>query len=141
MQHAGGCHCGSIKVWFESERPASELPVRVCGCSFCSKHRPRYTSDPAGHLTIEIATEAALSRYRFGLRLADFLVCRACGVFVAACEPGERGRAVLNLDVLHDASEFRAPATAFADYDREDAAQRSARRAKAWTPATVRVIA
>jgi hypothetical protein len=134
MQHAGGCHCGAIRVRFESERPASELPVRVCGCSFCSKHRPRYTSDPAGHIAIEIDSETVVSRYRFGLRLADFLVCRVCGVFVAAYEPE---RAVLNLDALDDANEFGAAVTAFADYDREDAAQRSARRARSWTPATV----
>jgi hypothetical protein len=139
MQHAGGCHCGAIRVRLESERPASELPIRVCRCGFCSKHRPRFTSDPAGHVTIELASEAAVSRYRFGLRLADFLICRSCGVFVAAYEPD--GRAVLNLDVLDDARDFSAPATAFADYDREDAAQRSARRARSWTPATVRVIA
>jgi hypothetical protein len=141
MQHAGSCHCGAINARFDSDRPASELPVRVCGCSFCSKHRPRYTSDPAGHVAIEIETEASVSRYRFGLRLADFLICRVCGVFVAAYEPGEPGRAVLNLDVLDNASEFCAPVAQFTDYDREDAAARSSRRARSWTPATVRVIA
>ncbi|HEX4456221.1 MAG TPA: hypothetical protein VH143_35410 [Kofleriaceae bacterium] len=141
MQYAGRCHCGAIRARLESQLHASELPVRACGCSFCAKHRPRYTSDPAGHVAIEIDTEANVSRYRFGLRLADFLICRVCGVFVAAYEPSEPGRAVLNLVVLDAASEFSAAATQFADYDREDAATRSSRRARAWTPATVRVIA
>ncbi len=141
MQHLGSCHCGAIRARFESDRLASELPVRVCGCSFCSKHRPRYTSDSAGHVAIEIESEANISRYRFGLRLADFLICRVCGVFVDAYEPGEPGLAVLNLDVLDDASSFVAPVTPFTDYDREDAAARSSRRARAWTPATLRVFA
>jgi hypothetical protein len=134
MQYVGGCHCGAIRVRLDSQRPASELPVRLCGCSFCSKHRPRYTSDPAGRVAIELANDAAVSRYRFGLRLADFLICRVCGVFVAAYEPG---LAVINLDVLDAAGDFTAAPAQFTDYDREDAAQRSARRARVWTPATI----
>ncbi len=120
----------------ETARSAAELPVRTCGCSFCTKHRPRYTSDPAGRVTIEIDDEANVSRYRFGLSLADFLVCRRCGVFVAAYEPG---RAVVNIEALDDAAAFTTPATQFTDYDREDVAARTARRARAWSPATLHV--
>jgi hypothetical protein len=103
------------------------------------KHRPRYTSDPAGRITIEIDNEADLSRYRFGLALADFLICRRCGVFVAAYEPGPPARAVLNIEVLDDAALFGEPTTHFADYDREDIDTRTSRRARAWSPATLRV--
>lgn len=133
----GTCHCTALAVELATTLEPSALPVRVCGCSFCARHRPRYTSDPSGHLTIRIADESALSRYRFGLRLADFLVCRTCGVFVAAIEPGDPGRAVLNLAVLDRAAEFTAEAVAFGAYDTEDVATRTARRARAWTPATL----
>ncbi len=136
----GSCHCGALTIRLATERSSSELPVRVCGCTFCTKHRPRYTSDPTGYATIRIANAAAVSRYRFGLRLADFLVCSTCGVFVAAFEPGEpgeRGRAVINLDALARAAEFIASPVQFTAYDSEDAAARSARRAKSWTPATL----
>ena len=131
----GACHCGVMTIRLETAREPHELPVRVCGCTFCAKHRPRYTSDPDGRVAIGVRDEASVSRYRFGLRLADFLICRTCGVFVAAFEPGPPGRAVMNLDALASAVRFTAAPTVFTAYDAEDVATRSARRAKAWTPA------
>jgi hypothetical protein len=133
----GSCHCGAVSVKLDTAREPSELPVRLCGCTFCVKHRPRYTSDPTGHVTIRIAAGAHVSRYRFGLRLADFLVCSTCGVFVAAYEPGAPGRAVVNSAVLARATEFTSEPTQLTIYDTEDVAARTARRAKAWTPATL----
>lgn len=132
---AGACHCGALAVELDTARAPSELPVRLCGCSFCRAHQPRYTSDPAGHLTIRVPAD--VTRYRFGLRLADFLICRTCGVFVAAYEPGPPERAVLNLHVLARADDFTAAPTRFDAYDREDVATRTARRARSWTPATL----
>lgn len=133
----GSCHCGALTLRFTTERALADLPVRTCGCTFCVRHRPRYTSDPSGNVVIGLAAEENASRYRFGLRLADFLICRTCGAFVAAYEPGARGRAVINVNVLARAAEFTAAPTQFTAYDSEDAAARSARRAKNWTPATV----
>lgn len=135
----GSCHCGAITLAFAPSRAPAALPVRICGCSFCRKHRPRYTTDPTGRVELRVAAEETVSRYRFGLGLADFLICRRCGVFVAAVEPGEPGRAVVNLDVLARADDFTAEPTAFTAFDTEDVATRSARRARAWTPAVVRV--
>jgi hypothetical protein len=132
----GSCHCGSLTLQFETARAPDDLPVRLCGCTFCQKHRGRYTSDPAGHVTIRI-DEANTSRYRFGLRLADFLICKTCGVFVAAYEHGSPGRAVINLEVLARAAEFVGSPVQFFAYDAEDVAARTARRLKNWTPATV----
>ena len=89
---------------------------------------------------VRTARPCDVSRYRFGLRLADFLLCRACGVFVAAYEPGEPGapgRAVINLACLTDADAFVAAPTAFTAYDDEDVPTRAARRARTWTPATL----
>lgn len=135
----GSCHCGALTVRLDTARDPADLPVRTCGCSFCAKHRPRYTSDPAGHVTILLASAASASPYRFGLRLADFLVCCTCGVFIAAYEPGEPGRAVINLEVLARAAEFTNAASQFTAYDVEDVATRTARRARNWTPATLAV--
>ena len=131
----GSCHCGNLTLQLETARAPGDLPVRICGCTFCQRHRGLYTSDPAGHVTIRIGSEDATSRYRFGLRLADFLICKTCGVFVAAFEPGAPGRAVININVLARADEFVGTPGSFA-YDTEDAAARTARRAKNWTPAT-----
>ena len=133
----GSCHCGAIWLGFATDQAPAQLPVRMCGCGFCRRHQPRYTSDPGGHVTLRFA-EDAVSRYRFGLRLADFLICRTCGVFVAAAEPA---RAVINLCVLERAAELTAAPTAFTGYDDEDVATRTARRARAWTPATLELAA
>ncbi|MGZ6093820.1 MAG: GFA family protein [Polyangiales bacterium] len=135
----GSCHCGAIAIELETERALSELPVRICGCSFCARHRPRYTSDPSGHLTVRVAREESLGRYRFGLQLADFLICRDCGVFVVAWEPGDPGRAVVNSNALARAAELVAEPTLFTAYDSEDVATRSARRGRAWTPARLSI--
>lgn len=134
----GACHCGALTIRLETARAPDALPVRLCGCTFCAKHRPRYTSDPSGHVTIRLARADAASRYRFGLRLADFLVCTTCGVFVAAHDP-EGGRAVINLETLERAAELTGEPGRFTAYDSEDAATRTARRAKNWTPATLRI--
>lgn len=129
----GACHCGALTVELATDRAPADLPVRTCGCTFCTKHRPRYTADPAGHVTIR--GSAAANPYRFGLRLADFLICRTCGVFVAAYEPA--GRAVVNIEALARAAELTAPVLALTIYDTEDVAARTARRAANWTPATL----
>jgi hypothetical protein len=135
----GRCHCGAIELALTATRSPAELPVRLCTCTFCRRHGPRYTSDPAGSVEIRVADAAALGRYRFGLGLADFLFCRTCGVYVGAFEP-DPGRAVLNLNVLDDAAAFAATPSTM-DYDGEDEAARVARRARAWTPAALVIAA
>lgn len=135
----GSCHCGALTLALDSLRAAQTLPVRICGCTFCLRHRPIYTTDPSGHLTVRAASEAQLVRYRFGLRLADFLICANCGVFVAAFDPSGGGRAVANIAALDRAEEFVAEPTRFTAYDSEDAPARNARRALHWTPATLLV--
>lgn len=134
MDLAGSCHCGVLTLRLTTARAPGELPVRLCGCSFCVARAPRYTSDPAGHVAIRIADDAQVERYRFGLRLADFLICRRCDRFVAAVDGG---RAVIDLGTLERAAELTAAPTRFTAYDREDVATRRARRAAAWTPATI----
>ncbi len=79
-----------------------------------------------------------VSRYRFALRTADFLVCRTCGVYVAAvCTIDDATFGTLNVNVLEARAAFtQAPARV--DYDAETVAERIARRRRAWTPTVVR---
>jgi hypothetical protein len=133
LELRGRCHCGGVEISFRPTRPPAELPVRLCSCTFCARHRPRYTSDPLGSVEIRARDATRLGRYRFGQALGDFLFCAACGCFVAALDAGD-ARAVINLNCLDESAAFSAAPTTM-DYDGEDAASRAARRARTWTPA------
>lgn len=135
----GSCHCRAVEVTFDSTREAADVPVRACGCTFCRRHGARAATDPAGRLVVTAPDPAAISRYVFGLRTAEFLVCRTCGVFVAAVmTEGERTWATLNVNALDERAAFtRAPAPV--DYDAETVEERIGRRKRMWTPAEVRL--
>jgi hypothetical protein len=131
---AGSCHCGNLEVVFEPSRPPEELPVRACACSFCRAHGARTTTDPHGRVGLRARDQGQLLRYRFAQRTADFLVCRGCGVYVAAVLETDDGRlvATLNVNVLVERGRFASEAPV--DYDGESEAARRARRAAGWTP-------
>jgi predicted ester cyclase len=138
MRYAGRCHCGNITVAFEPARPPADLQLRACGCTFCRRHGQTSVTDPAGAVEIALRDPAAVSRYRFAQRTADFLVCRACGVFVAAvCTIDGNTYATLNVNVLDDRAAFTRPPESVS-FEGESAAERMARRRRAWTPAVVR---
>ena len=130
----GGCHCGALRVEFETAAPET-LSVRECQCTFCRKQGARNTSDPQGHVRI-VAARGALLRYRFGLRTADFLVCTRCGVYVGCSLDDEF--ISINTRALDDADAARLTAAPEPmDFGGEDVAGRVDRRRKKWTPATV----
>ncbi len=130
-EYGGRCHCGGIEVRLSSKLSPAELGTRTDTCSFCAKHGSLYTSDPGGQLTIAIADPTRVERYRFGTKTADFLICRTCGVFVAACM---EDRAVLNINVLAERAAFLANPIKVADLDGESLEDRLARRRRRWTP-------
>jgi hypothetical protein len=137
MTLRGSCHCGNVSFELETSTAAAELPLRTCQCSFCRRHGARNTSDPAGRLTVVVADPAALSRYRFGLGITEFLVCGTCGIYVVATMvDGERLLATVNVNTMDDAAAFDRPPTP-RHYDAESADVRLARRREAWTPAAV----
>src|ERR1017187_2751753 len=103
----GGCHCGNVKVAFETALDPRALPLRACQCSFCVRHGGITTSDPTGLLVVEVRHPDQLQRYRFALGITDFLNCRSCGVYVAAIMESEgRSLGVLNVNVLDDRQPF-----------------------------------
>ena len=132
--YRGLCHCGNIGIKFESKLRPEQLPVRACSCSFCSSHGVRTTSDPNGSVQIFIRNPDQLSRYRFGLRTADFLVCRQCGVYLAAVlTTGDCSYATVNINTFDFKKDFtQEPIVVM--YDGETDAERIARRKTNWTP-------
>jgi hypothetical protein len=136
QQLTGHCHCGAIRVILETPRTAAELPLRACQCGFCRRHGGLTTSDPEGHLHIE-AAPGSVTRYRFGQRNSDFLLCAECGVYIGATTETESGLvAVLNVrgvDLPGFADRTPDPMV----YDDEAPDERLARRKARWMPAVV----
>lgn len=131
--YPGGCHCRNIEIRMESDSLPSVLGLRSDTCSFCQKHHALYTSDPVGELHISVRDGQLLQRYRFGTRTADFLICKACGVFVAAYAV-EPQRAVVNVNTLDARHAFLANRPQEIDLEGETVDQRLARRSAKWTP-------
>ncbi|MET3591440.1 MULTISPECIES: hypothetical protein [Mesorhizobium] len=136
--HSGGCHCGNIRLSFSTALDPTSLEIRACQCSFCTRHGSRAAADPNGHLTISVEDKARLQIYRFGLRTADYLLCRECGVYVAAIAgDGDGARAIVIVNALDDREQFsREPIPV--RYDAESREQRLARRRTAWMPVEIR---
>jgi hypothetical protein len=130
--HAGGCHCGAIRISFESEKP---LAPRACQCSFCRKHNARSVSDPDGAATL--ASRVAPLVYRFASRSADYLLCPVCGVYLGAVT-GARGAllATLNLNAFDEPHPELAAEPV--SYEGESAERKAERRRRRWTPVRVR---
>ena len=129
------CHCGKLKATFESQKTPAALGVRTCQCAFCRAHGAVNISDPGGLTTIDAAADD-VNRYTFALRTADFLICKTCGVYIAAVM-GEGDRIVSTLNVAGlRIAEFDDVDEAPMEYGAEDTQTRIARRYDKWTPTT-----
>lgn len=132
MDIHGRCHCGNVTYTLATGRAWSDVVLRICGCSFCLRHRPRCWSDPAGSLTVTIAEPAAVNRYRFGQGTADFVICGRCGVFCfASAAFGDHERAVVNMNLADGVPSL--PERPLEALD-ETGEQRTGRRRANWTP-------
>jgi len=136
--HAGGCHCGRIRMTFATALAPGSFVPRRDGCGFCQRHRAMAIADPAGSVVVHLPVDAP-APYRFGLGITDFHVCDRCGVWVAATwRDGERLYAVVNVPALDARELFDAPPVDV-DFDGEDVAAREARRRMHWTPARIEI--
>jgi hypothetical protein len=138
MQIEGKCHCGNIGYVLDWPGEVSEIKIRACGCTFCTKHGGSWTSHRGAELAAEVRDAALLSKYRFGTQTADFYVCARCGAvpFVTSTIDGHL-YAVVNVNTFEgiDASSLaRAPT----DFDGEESGERLERRKRNWIP-TVRI--
>lgn len=136
----GKCHCGNIAFSLAWEPDPEFIPARACTCSFCTKHGGVWTSNPRGRLEVRIGDPAAVSRYRFGTRTAEFHICSRCGVVpVVTSEIGDRLYAVVSVNAFEDidASRLRRGPASF---DGEGTDSRLERRKHSWIP-EVRFVA
>jgi len=134
--YTGSCHCGAIGFTYRTAIQPDCWSVRACQCSFCRAHDGLSTSDPAGRITFVASRPESLQKYRFGLRTADFLLCRECGVYIGAIIASSGSTfGIINVHALQQSPAGLA-ATAPIVYDAEDVGGRVARREKRWTPVT-----
>lgn len=134
--HAGSCHCGAIGFTYRTPTPTDRWALRACQCSFCRAHDALTTSEPTARIDFHASRPADLQRYRFGLRTADFLLCRRCGVYIGALiETDDGSYGIINVHALSQRLDPAAPAER-ADYEGEDAGARVHRRRMRWSPAT-----
>jgi len=128
MRYEGGCHCGAIRLAFETEKP---LAPRACQCAFCRRHAARSVSDPDGTAILTCAVEP--SRYRFASRSADYLICPRCGIYVGAMTELEgRDLITINLNAFDDPHPGLEGTPV--SYEGEAAETKAARRLGRWTP-------
>ncbi|MBL4633064.1 MAG: GNAT family N-acetyltransferase, partial [Kofleriaceae bacterium] len=123
----GACHCGQVQVTLKTEK--NELPVRHCQCDHCAPQHLRYTSDPQG----SVCVAGKCSIYQFATKTADFARCARCGFFIGAFCESQGLRAVLNADLF---LQLRTRSPDAVEFGQEIVADRVARRARTWTPAT-----
>ena len=129
--HSGQCHCGALKVEFETGKP---FAPRACQCRFCRRHNVRMVSDPDGSAVLTLGPEARC--YRFGTGTTDFVFCGRCGVYVGAtADIGGATFAVLSLNALDDPHLDIVATPVF--YDGESVEARADRRRHKWTPARI----
>lgn len=64
--------------------PPENYCPRACDCDYCTCHRAAYVSDAHGSLALRIHDERAVGKYAQGDQLAEFVLCRNCGVLIGA---------------------------------------------------------
>jgi hypothetical protein len=132
----GQCHCGAIRGTLVASKPAAELQVRACQCSFCTRHGAMTVSDPAGRATFEIE-RTALAPYQFGTRTGTSLICGRCGMYAGVIvEDGEKTWSALNVRGLA-IPEFQGRVAEPVVYEGETPEGRIARRKSKWTPTEI----
>ena len=95
-------------------------------------------SDREGQFEVSADDWALVENYRFGTRTCDFLICKRCGVFIAAiAELATGAQAVVNVNCLNDRERFTSVPTLH-DFEGETPETRLSRRAANWMPAIIR---
>ena len=132
MIYLGACHCGAVHAEYETNHP---VRLRQDRCGFCSSRGVKSASDPEGRLAL--TSSKHLTRYRFGHKTADFLICPDCGTYVATHMESPHGAVgVINVVGLQIDALKDLPAT-FASLEAESVEERLARRISRWTPMTL----
>ena len=95
-------------------------------------------ADLGGHFEVWADDWSLVENYRFGTKTCDFLICRRCGVFIAAVAEMSAGvRAVVNVNCLSGRESFTS-VPVLHKFEGETRETRLSRRAANWMPVTIR---
>ncbi len=131
----GQCHCGNLSYQIETDLTLQQIEARACDCSFCRIHAAQNWSDPAAQAVINIRTERLLNRYVFGLKTAEFFICRQCGAYAGAVlTQARQSWATLNLRL----TQLPGVNERSMSFEGENVADRVARRKRVWMPVSIR---
>ena len=134
VSYAGGCHCGALAYEYRTNIDPADWSIRACQCTFCRAHDALSTSHPSARISFAADDPSQLQRYRFGLRTADFLLCRRCGVYIGAViETGSGRFGIINTHTLKPVPKTMAVVEPIS-YDGEDTGGRVTRREERWAP-------
>jgi hypothetical protein len=90
-------------------RDPAEYSPRACDCDFCRKHGAAWLSDAQGSVRITVREPRELGKYAQGSGTAELLLCRHCGVVVAACLDADgRLYGAVNAQVVDSEAPFAA---------------------------------
>ncbi|HKK31405.1 MAG TPA: aldehyde-activating protein [Alphaproteobacteria bacterium] len=133
------CHCGNLQAELTTEKKPAEMWLRACQCAFCRSHSMRSLSDPEGRMEVRVKDGERLNRYRFGLKTADFLICQNCGNYVGALQEIDgQLYGIMNANLTENCGQqFGEPEPRF--YEDQSAQERSDRRKRVWTKASLTV--
>src|SRR5262245_32530839 len=128
MRIEGKCHCGNIRYVIEWPGDGTEITLRACGCTFCTKYGGSRTSHRDAELIGEGRDASLVSKYRCGTGTADFYVCGRCGAvpFVTSAIEGHL-YAVVNGNTFEGINPSSLVRTA-TNFDGEGSGERLERR-------------
>ena len=137
MHFKGTCHCSAHSFTYSIEKHPSIWKVNACQCSFCVRHGAQTTRDPYGTVLFSLQ-ESLLTRYRFNQKIADYLICKNCGVYLAAVMVTKKNGAfaTLNTRCFDAETQKYFKAISPAHYNEESPDARINRRIKGWAVIT-----
>jgi hypothetical protein len=107
---SGGCYCGNIGLEVDLTIDPATINPRACDCNFCRAHGAAYVTDPNGSVAITIKDPSLVTHYQMGDRMAEFLLCKRCGVLVGGgFEHDGRRYATVNVNALDARCDFAEP--------------------------------
>ena len=100
QRYHGSCHCGAVKLSFESEPITYGLR---CTCSICARKGAMMTPFTVAEEDLEVDADAEnLGLYQFDTKVAKHYFCKRCGIYTHNETARFPGQYRVNLGCIED---------------------------------------